>query len=251
MGSKIWLWALGVGLACAVAGVVIFRPQGPVQPQPAPASAPVAQAPVLPVEPKPAAPPAPLTLEQAEDLIRAKSAQLGAHAKLIEWLKSEDFIRRFVSAVDAVAVGKSPRKGLSFWRPKKKFAAMTKDDGPYLDPRTYARYNLAAAAFQSVDAQAAASILKELKPVFQQAYEELGYQHSNFEDTLIRAMQELLKTPVVKGPIPLKEKVISYSMADEKLEDLSPAQKHLLRMGPKNTAAIQAKLREILKAMGS
>ena len=57
----------------------------------------------------------------------------------------------------------------------------------------------------------------------------------------------------MKSDIRLEEKVISYSMAamaDEKLEDLSDAQKHLLRMGPKNTAKIQGKLREIAKALG-
>jgi hypothetical protein len=50
---------------------------------------------------------------------------------------------------------------------------------------------------------------------------------------------------VIEGDIPLRQKVISYAYVDEKLESLSPAQKHLLRMGPRNVRIIQAKLREI------
>ncbi len=246
MGNKTRFWVLVVGLACLSAGLGVYWHHSRVQPEALPAPVAQAQVPVAPPEPNPSL----LTLEQGEDLIRAKSAQLAAHAKLVEWLASEDFIRCFVSAVDAVAASKSPRRGLVFWRPRKKFSVVTKDDGLGLDPRSYARYNLAAEAFQSVDAQAAASLFKDLKPVFQAAYQELGYQNRDFEDTMIRAMQELLKTPVVEGRIRLNEKVISYSMADEHLEALSPAQKHLVRMGPKNTAKIQAKLRELAKALG-
>jgi len=37
----------------------------------------------------------------------------------------------------------------------------------------------------------------------------------------------------VEGDIRLKEAVLSYWMVDDSLEDLSEAQKHLLRMGPR------------------
>jgi DUF3014 family protein len=41
-----------------------------------------------------------------------------------------------------------------------------------------------------------------------------------------------------------------YAYVDDSLERLSPAQKQLLRMGPKNQATIQAKLREFTLALG-
>jgi hypothetical protein len=78
----------------------------------------------------------------------------------------------------------------------------------------------------------------------------LGYPHQDFQDTLIRAIKELLGTPIVEGDIALKEGVISYYMVDEDLEGLSDAQKHLLRMGPQNTRKIQNKLREMAVALG-
>ena len=92
---------------------------------------------------------------------------------------------------------------------------------------------------------------KELAWVsFQEAYADLGYPGADFEETMVRAAVELLRTPVVEGPIRLEMKVLSYAMADETLENLSPAQKHFLRMGPRNMGLVQAKIRELAAAMG-
>jgi hypothetical protein len=44
--------------------------------------------------------------------------------------------------------------------------------------------------------------------------------------------------------------VVTHAYADPWLEDLSPAQKQLLRMGPSNQRRVQAKLRELAVAMG-
>jgi hypothetical protein len=45
--------------------------------------------------------------------------------------------------------------------------------------------------------------------------------------------------------------VVVYEYADPKLEALSPAQKALLRMGPRNVPRVQAKLRELAAALRS
>lgn len=42
-----------------------------------------------------------------------------------------------------------------------------------------------------------------------------------------------------------------YEYPDEEIEGLSPAQRHLLRMGPRNVQRIQEKLREIQRALGA
>jgi hypothetical protein len=48
----------------------------------------------------------------------------------------------------------------------------------------------------------------------------------------------------------LKSKGIGYAFADEGLERLTGAQKHLLRMGPRNVRIIKEKLRGIALALG-
>jgi hypothetical protein len=53
-----------------------------------------------------------------------------------------------------------------------------------------------------------------------------------------------------EGEVALRKDGRIYRFADEKLEEQGPIEKHLLRMGPRNTRAIAAKAREIADAMG-
>ena len=111
-----------------------------------------------------------------------------------------------------------------------------------------------AGVVDSLDARAAAKLVKDLEPLFQQSMSELGDEKREFRATLLKAIDELLRTPVVQGDIPLEEKVLSYHIlpfGDEDLQLLSIAQKHLLRTGPKNTTVIQRKLRELALGLGA
>jgi hypothetical protein len=127
--------------------------------------------------------------------------------------------------------------------------ARTKD-GKIADPATYARYDAVVRVALSLDATAAARLYRAVDPLVQEAYNELGYPGVDFDDTLVRAMSELLEAPVVDGPIRLEQKVLSYAMTDAVLEGLSAAQKQLLRMGPKGVQAVHDKIRELAAALG-
>ena len=63
-------------------------------------------------------------------------------------------------------------------------------------------------------------------------YRELGHPDGNFDQTLERAIIELLKTPVVDGDVALASKSVAYEFADPRLQSLSSAQRQFLRMGP-------------------
>ena len=106
-------------------------------------------------------------------------------------------------------------------------------------------------AAPALDAQAAARFINEARPLFQQACAELDDKNCDIKDALLRSAKLLLKTPVVEGDIRLKAKVVTWEMTDENLESLQPAQKHLLRMGPRNEAKVQDKLRELALALGA
>jgi hypothetical protein len=120
----------------------------------------------------------------------------------------------------------------------------------FLDPAGYDRYNIVADVFDSVSTAGCARLYAGLRPLFQAAYRELGYPKEDFHQTLQKAIVEILKVPVVDEPIALEKKISSYAIIDSKLEDLSSAQKHVLRMGPENLQLIQVKLREIGLALG-
>jgi hypothetical protein len=191
-----------------------------------------------------------LELDKSDDLLRGLAQDISSHPGLAAWMKTGDIIRKFVAAVDNVANGQSPKAQVDFFPLTREFRAVRRDGKLIADPAGYDRYNQIADVFISLDDKAAARLYKALLPLFRQAYVELGYPDTDFQDTLTKAVAEILGTPVVDGRIVLERKVASYAMVDENLEGLSGAQKQLLRMGPENTQVIQAKLRALAIACG-
>jgi hypothetical protein len=188
-------------------------------------------------------------LDQSDEVLRELAGELSSHKELGSWLKSKDLIRRFVAAVDNIANGLSPRPQIDFFKPKGEFRVKRKRGRYYADPAGYRRYDLVGNVFSSLDTTQAVELYRRAKPLIQEAYTELGYPDEDFDGALAEAIVEMLKVPVVQGEMLLERKVISYSIADPGLENLSEAQKYLLRMGPENTRKIQKKLRELSAAL--
>lgn len=189
-------------------------------------------------------------LNESDDVVRELARALSINPKFASWLMSKGLIRKFTAAVDNIAQGLSPRSQVDFFTPKGGFKVIDKKGISYANPESYGRYNPAADVFASLDAKACVQLYRRLESPVQEAYRELGYPEQKFNETLTQAIMELLKVPVVKGGMPLEAKVISFAIADPKLENLSEAQKHLLRMGPENVQKIQAKLRELASELG-
>ena len=189
-------------------------------------------------------------LDKSDDVIHKLAEELSSHPKVASWLMSEDLIRKFVAAVDNIVNGLSPRPQIDFFTPKGAFKVIEKEGRYYASPEGYIRYNLVGDVFSSLDSEGWVKLYRQSELLIQEAYQDLGYPEEDFDKTLTTAIVELLKVPVIKGEILLESKVISYAMADPKLENLSEAQKHLLRMGPENVRKIQRKLREVGSALG-
>ena len=192
----------------------------------------------------------PTPLNDSDALIRTLTKELSADPRLDSWLQTKDIIRKFAAAVDAIAEGRSPQKQIDFFVPQGKFQALKKRGREFIDPISYERYNPAAEVFISFNARDCVRFYRGLKKLIQEAYRELGYPDRDFDLTLRRALLELLETPVVEGDILVEKRVKTYLFADPKLEGLSEAQKHFLRLGPQNVAAVQIKLREMALALG-
>jgi len=189
-------------------------------------------------------------LDQSDDIVRSMAEVLSSHPELASWLMSKDLIRKFVGAVDNIANGLSPRSQIDFFNLEENFKVIENDGLYYLDHEGYDRYNLVEDVFSSLDSEGWVKLYEQSMLLIQEAYTDLGYPDEDFNKTLTDAIVELLKAPVVEGDILLEAKVISYAIADPRLENLSEAQKHLIRMGPENVRKIQAKLREIGLALG-
>lgn len=188
-------------------------------------------------------------LNKSDPVIRDLIKELTSNPQLVDWAKTDDLVLKFVAGVDNIAHGQSPRAQVDFFTLAEGFHVVERNGRTYLDPASYDRYNAVAEVFDSMDTEGTVRFYKQLKPVIQEAYKDLGYPDTDFQDTLTKAIVELLKVPVVKDVL-LEKKIISYAMVDPELESLSQAQKHLLRMGPENILRIQSKLRELAQALG-
>jgi len=169
---------------------------------------------------------------------------------VMAWLPTPGLVRNFTVVVSNVAEGASPAKVLKVLKPSGPFRIQQRDGATYVDPRGYDRYNRIADGAASIDPAAAAKLYATLKPLIEQANRDLGVTTESFDRTLQRAIVSLLETPVLADPPRLRPKGIGYGYADDRLENLTAAQRQLLRMGPRNVRVIQARLREIAVALG-
>jgi hypothetical protein len=189
-------------------------------------------------------------LEESDDLVRDLVRRLSEHPTIAAWLTTDGLIRNFTVVTVNIANGSHPERHLRRLAPSTPFIAAGTEGNLTVDPRSYARYDRYADAVSSIDARGAARLYATLKPRIEEAYAELGEPAATFDDVLERAMMQMLRVPVVEGPIRLTPKPVSYAYADPRLEGLTLPQKHLLRMGPRNVAMIQNKLREIADHLG-
>ena len=239
-------WAAVILAVLVVAGAAwlwLRKPAREAPPPPPPAADAGQQQPAGAQEP---APPAPVTDAQ----VRAQLEALSSDPAFRRWLAAaDDLVRRWAVATDNLALGVSPRKVLDPAGPRATFRAVQRGERMFLAPESYARYDEFAFAVSSVDTQAFAGVYRSLKPVIEAAYRALGYPNGSLDAATARALHRIEAAPAVDGEVELVADRGLYLFADQKLESLSQVDKHLLRMGPRNTRLIQAKAQQIRAAL--
>lgn len=185
-------------------------------------------------------------IADSDQLIRDGVASLSGHGGIADWLVVDELIRKFVVLVDNVARGNVPRQHVAFLTPRGKFEVQGDDEEiHYIDEKSYSRYDLVTEIFISLDARRAVEFYTLVKPLFQQAFNDLGYPNRRFEDMIFIGIGRLLETPDLPQPVKLVRPSVMYKFANPRVERLSAAQKQLIRMGPKNTKVIKEKLSEV------
>src|SRR5262245_32965638 len=184
-------------------------------------------------------------LAESDSIVRELVGRLSSHPSVAAWLATKGLVSNFAVVTLNIAEGRLPTSHLQALAPRDRFVVSGAGTALTVDPKSYQRYNKFAEAVQGLDALGTARLYATLKPRINDAYKELGYPDGDFDRVLEKAIGELLKTPVVEGTVPLRQKAVTYTYADSRLESLSPAQKQFLRMGPRNVQVVQTKLREI------
>jgi hypothetical protein len=216
--------------------------------QPAePSAEPAIQHP-LPEEDSASKAPLPALPESDAALRDALGAVAGTTA-VKDFLRQENIIRHLVATIDnlprqKVAVDKRPISPAAG-----SFMAHGDELHATIDPQNYARYRPMVAVVSKLDMRELAAVYVRFYPLFQHAYQDLGYPNGYFNDRLVQVIDNLLATPQPAGPIDLVRPNVMYTFADPALEARPAGQKLLIRMGPDNAAAIKTKLMELRAAV--
>jgi hypothetical protein len=253
-------WAIGIAvLASAGAAYYFWQQKQAAESRPAPvAAAPAAPIPPaepathypVPQPPEPQAIAKPLPeLNDSDQLAHDAIADLIAAEPLKKFLVMQEIVRHIVVTVDNL-----PRKTLALrLSPVKpvggEFRTIGKEDKLAIAADNAARYTPYVRAAEEMNAKKLVAAYGRLYPLFQKAYEDLGYPKGYFNDRLIVVIDHLLAAPELQGPLALVTPHVQAQFADPELEARSAGQKTLIRMGSENAAVIKAKLREIRREL--
>lgn len=235
----------------------------------APASAPVAAAsePAGPqnlIEPPADAAPLP-ALAESDAAVAQALAELLGQPSVASFLQLDGFVRRTVATVDNLPRAQAPSRMWPVQLAPRRFGVEGVPGGNgqlAIAASNAGRYSAFVAFAESIPIESAVALYARLYPLFQQAYEELGYPGKYFNDRLVAVLDHLLQTPEPAGPLrvqltEVKGEVTStrpwvrYEFADPELQALSSGQKMLVRMGPENERRLKARLAELRKRVAT
>jgi hypothetical protein len=254
-----FLWPILMVGAVLAAGVLVWR--GMHAPQPAPAPAPQAAAPqpapapATPKYPIEAATPSPEpagplpSVEQSDATLQHAMAELFTVAPLDRVFHLQQIVPRFVATIDnlprqTVALQKMPVNPIAG------SAAISQNDGRILLRADNAeRYAAYVRVMEQADTTRLVQTYARFYPLFQKAYQDLGYPNGYFIDRLVEVIDHLLAAPDVPAPVELAQPKVLYEYADPALEQRSAGQKIMIRLGPVNESRVKAKLRDIRHAL--
>lgn len=185
------------------------------------------------------------SLNNSDGFVRENLRALENGVQVLQLLTNEQLVRRFVVLVENVSRGTFPQTDLPYQGMNEEMAVRNLDDNLFvMDASAHRRFDTVIDTFASVDTGAALALYRLLSPLFQQAYSEIGYRDVNFDDTLRRAIANVVAMEIPEGPYQLVKPSVMYLYADASIENLSAVHKQLIRIGPENTARLKNKLRQ-------
>jgi len=274
--------ASGIGLALAAVAAMLlvgalawwyrFGAQTPVEPvqvpprvaeappaTPSPAPAPPAIQHPIEVPREPASAPLP-TLDASDPALAQGLADLLGRQAALSQLVTDGFVRRLVATVDNLARAHASPKLWPVVPAPQRFMATPRGEGEVIGADNGLRYSAFVLLLEQVDVDRAVALYVRLYPLFQQAYEELGYPGRYFNDRLVEVIDHLLAAPQpaapvavrlvqVQGPVALTHPWLHYEFVDPQLEALSAGQKLMVRVGSVNERRLKARLTALRAAL--
>lgn len=192
------------------------------------------------------------SLGQADAFVNDALIELLGRKAVLSQLSVDHFVGRVVATVDNLDRSHAPAR---HWPINPMPGRFVVAEGGLVGADNAARYAPFVQWVETIDTGQAAALYVRLYPLFQSAYEELGYPRRYFNDRLVAVIDHLLQTPElgapakvklteVKGPLESTAPWTRYEYDDSALEARSAGQKMLLRMGDANARRLKVKLVE-------
>jgi DUF3014 family protein len=189
------------------------------------------------------------SLDDSDGFLRALVRTLSQHPMLAKALATPGLIRGATLATVQIGDGKTPAAPFAVLRPTTHVAIIGNGPSGKLDASTYARWNSVTDALISIRPKELAQLYVNVKPLFDQAYRDLGHPNPDFDEAIIKAIDTLDETPQVdQEPVLIrKQPAAFYEHEDQSLKALLPVQKQFLLMGPENRRRIRDWLKDLAK----
>ncbi|MDP9141891.1 MAG: DUF3014 domain-containing protein, partial [Pseudomonadota bacterium] len=191
-------------------------------------------------------------LDQSDAAVRDALAQAFGAPPIDAFLIPDRLVRRIVATIDSldndpVRLKQRPLQPV-VGRP---VIARGENDTMILSVENDDRYDAFVSAFDAANTRMLVSGYRRYYPLFQRAYEELGYPDRYFNDRVVQIIDHLLGAPSVAPPIVLIQPKALYQFADPRLENLSWGRKLLIRIGQVHAETVKRKLGEIRTAISA
>jgi len=206
-------------------------------------------------------------LDDSDDWLKIKLPEITWRKELLKLIIDEDMIRRFVVFTDNFAQGVIAYDHSPFILPSAKFTPeidsvsfQSIDQTPkqpssdttlpimqnvwQWNENSSRRFSLYVDLLRSMDSESLVQWYSEIKPLIDEAYNELGYE-DDFTSTLQDAITRVLDMELPKSSMALIQPSVMYKFADPELEALPDTDKLLLRLGKGNLLVMKSVLLEL------
>jgi hypothetical protein len=187
-------------------------------------------------------------LSNSDAMLRELASTLSHNPLLARLVATRSIVNNAVLTVVQIGDGKTPAVPLAVLRPPIRLDIAGQASGRVVAP-SFARWEAATNALLSIPTADAARVYVNVKPLFDEAYRDLGYPNGDFDVAIAKAIRTLDATPPSPPDLVLYRREGYFEHADSTLQSLQPVQKQLLLLGPANRARIQAWLHQLAAAL--
>lgn len=188
-------------------------------------------------------------LDESDGAIKNAFMTMATSPLVGKYLINEGLLQKFVINVNSIANQEmSPNYSLVV-APEEEFRVYQQADREWIDTSSYKRYNAYIDALESMSTDDLVKLMDTYRGTLEAKFAEISPPNTSFDSMLLKAINELLNTPIIPLPIEVYSDSVMFKFKDEQIEALSGPQKQLIRTGPENTRRIKDILRDLQDAL--